>query len=543
VGSVKRRKLTLFIFSSPKFDVSSLSSLISFASSYLRLLATMLIQDGRYHSPCTYNGVLLEYLDGYEAAGALSEEDLAFTSLFDGLSIMLNVSDSPQIVAMLLETLSVLAVQNQELNLDNAIAISWSSLHTVYAHERDGMKFTEPPFLISHCVSRHASLHGDSGPCTALRQVFESSVLRLSQKVLDCKRPVPHYCVSLLQLWGLVTHSSNYTARYAHYFSSMCDELACFVASLDKTAETTEEKKENNSGDAVSLRRSHPLPFLCATSFEEVFSYLLNMVVGAMAVCEPASSVPLSCGAVKPFTHFHLVLRNFRSLLEVYQKHFVVFPSRSSMDAYHASRFCLTAAVNQLQRCAEWRQNQPLLSWEDKDAGAYDPGATKYLQDLLDEMFSCTSTAVLDLCDFWERSGNSLLHSRTTRLRQMAEKAAQKLKDFATAYNWPAPIAHRDCASYEGIVVSTTAFVPDSSTITAEAKPGITNVSSADGTGQANTESCGGDKGCLDEDDGGGGDDDSEDSTSFGVAGGWGDGGGDSKDDSSVESLQLHCAA
>lgn len=493
----------LLSFVKPALDPLTMSSLLEFAVLHFRLLVIMINQekaaslDTISPSTCLDGGLKsISALSGENRSNLSLSAQVSNLSLFKFFLRMLTAIDTSFIASMLIEILSVMATKQDSSNpdhLNGTIEASWSSLQTVYAYVKDFEFCNGPPQLLCRY---HTRIKDNKS-----RQVFNSTMIRLSQ----CKeRGSSLHHFRLLQHWCLITQSSDYVAKYGHHFSKIIDEIAVFVASLDQVSKKEEEKKE------TVTRLS--LPFLSAATFEKLFVHLLHMLIGTLNVVEPALSNPTE--DLGPYIHCHLMVRLFRRLLEVYERHFFVFSARHAADVYYASRLGLQAMLAQIDLSVDWRNNQPLVSWEDKRAGK-DPGASKYLQALLNDYFLCLPFTIINLCDFWDRQGSQFL-PQATKLRQAAEKAAQSLEKIAIAHNWPPPTTQTasTCNSFK--IDVNKSLIDEKVAMTYPMQLDEDSIGSRVDVALSNTDS-----------------DDSDDS--FGVAGEW----GDCNDDSSTQSLQL----
>jgi hypothetical protein len=79
---------------------------------------------------------------------------------------------------------------------------------------------------------------------------------------------------------------------------------------------------------------------------------------------------------------------------------------------------------------------------QDREVGKHDPGAIKFLQQLINTMSSHAAGTILTLCDFWQSHAGAP-HGRLSRssaLRFAAEKAARRIKDVSSSHNLAPPL-------------------------------------------------------------------------------------------------------
>lgn len=361
--------------------------------------------------------------------------------LFDFFAERLHVADISMVADHLLEILSILAMQGDCRILKKLVDLSWTSLHTIYAHTGTGTSECGRLPCALAASARQCELKATSRDQCSLRRVFDRTVFKLNRRD---KNDLPDLTLmrrGMLRHWGLLLVSTSTFTFQKNQLLIMIAELASLLESVDgRAARKLDDGKSDSEISSTRKKKSIHAPSIIgldAATFPVFFEMLIHIVVATAATLN-ARLLGSSHGS--PYHHLSESFGLFRRLIELYQRHISIFPRKSVFSISNASKEVLSVAVAHLQRCVEWRSAQPLLSIREREAGKYDPGAIIFLEQFIDAVSSHTAGTVLSLCDFWQsREGAHFNLPRSTTLRFAAEKAARRMSDVSTAHNLVPP--------------------------------------------------------------------------------------------------------
>jgi hypothetical protein len=377
---------------------------------------------------------------GHEMTASDEANASSVSRLFEFFSERLRASDNSIVAYHILEILSVFALQENDILLEKVIELSWISLHTIYVHAGAGVDHGSLPYALAESTRRFG-LNATSSELQSLQRVVAQTSTKLCHHGKDKINGLTHLKEGMLRHWGLVTASLTCFSRQRNQLSSMIAELAYLLESLDNSAGSKHEEEKKES-EACTPRRSKlaqspSIIGLEAATFPDYFEMIIHIVVAVTATLNPGLLVD---SGYSPYHHLQESFGLFRRLIELYQSHIAIFPRKSASAISNVSKDMLSVAVSQLQRCVDWRNAQPLLSVQEREALKHDPGSIKFLQQLLDAVSSHTAGTVLTLCDLWQsREGAHVRLSRSTALRFAAEKAARRIMDVSSSHNLEPP--------------------------------------------------------------------------------------------------------
>jgi hypothetical protein len=439
---------------------------VRLATSYLQLLIAVMTKLAESRSSesmiategvaLTYNGCMELFRsvlekghsndDTIEAQSHVSAKDSDSSlveTICDRILKRLGTADDAFVANRLLEILSILALNEKTRFTERLNQASWSSVHTIYAKATTGRFEVELPYAFRLQTHRFRS-QAASKELQLLQRALDATILKSASDAALGDMDFMLFRHGLMRHWGLLTHSTLTLSQLESHLSRLVSELGSFLENLERTVDNNCEDEKKDSDD-LQLKESRPrvssIPGLTAATFVDFFELLLHMTVGATAVAPSATkmaSAKEECGA---YYHLDNMVRLFSSLIDIYQKRILVFPRKATSKISHACRNMLSVSVSQLHRCVDWRNSQPLLSREQRDANSYDAGAMKHFQRLLDSVAANTAGRILSLCEFWQsKEGASQYVSKSTTLSYAAEKAARTMKTVASAHNLTPPV-------------------------------------------------------------------------------------------------------
>jgi hypothetical protein len=404
----------------------------------------------------TYNGCMelfqsvLHKGDSSDASvGARSHVSTKYSNsssveaICDRILERLGTADDALVANRLLEILSILALNEKSRFTERLNQASWSSLHTIYAKAPTGRFEAELPYAFRLQTHRFRS-QAASKELQLLQRALDATILKSANDAALGDMDFLLFRHGLMRHWGLLTHSTLTLSQLESHLSRLVSELGSFLENLERMVDNNCEDEKKDSDD-LQLKEARPgvssIPGLTAVTFVDFFELLLHMTVGAIAVAPPATKMASKkeeCGA---YYHLDNMVRLFSSLIDIYQKRILVFPRKVTSKVSHACRHMLSVSISQLHRCVDWRNSQPLLSREQREANSYDAGAMKHFQTLLDSVAANTAGRILSLCEFWQsKEGASQYVSKSTTLSHAAEKAARTMKTVASAHNLTPPV-------------------------------------------------------------------------------------------------------
>jgi len=357
----------------------------------------------------------------------------------------LRSTDDALVANQLLEILSVLALHEKGRFGGAVHQASWGSLHTIYAAEEwSEDSSTDWPYAFRLEIQRFRS-QAVSSELQLLQRALEGTILRNASGASEGISNTVMFRHGLLRHWALLSHSALTLSELERHFSHLISELGSFLDNLENAVDNVHEDEEKDTEEVRLANKGKStvsaIPWLSGATFVDVFELLLHMIVGLVAVTSPTTKLASSMEHCGPYYHLDHVFRLFRSLIDVYQKRILVFPRKVTSKVSNACRFMLSATAAQLNRCVDWRNSQPILSPDQRQANIYDAGAMQYFQKLLDSMAANIAGRVQSLCEFWQsKESASQYVSKSTTLSYAAEKAARTIKNTASSHNLTPPV-------------------------------------------------------------------------------------------------------
>jgi hypothetical protein len=439
---------------------------VRLATSYLQLLIAVMTKLAESRSSgtmtdtegdaLTYNGCMELFRSVLEKghssddsvgaqshASAKDSNSSLVEAICDRILERLGTADDALVANRLLEILSILALNEKSRFTERLNQASWSSLHTIYTKATTGRFEAELPYAFRLQTHRFRS-QAASKELQLLQRALDATILKSANDAALGDMDFMLFRHGLMRHWGLLTHSTLTLSQLESHLSRLVSELGSFLENLERTVDNNCEDEKKDSDD-LQLKESRPgvssVPGLTAATFVDFFELLLHMTVGATAVAPPATKMASEkeeCGA---YYHLDNMVRLFSSLIDIYQKRILVFPRKATSKVSHACRHMLSVSISQLHRCVGWRNSQPLLSREQREAKSYDAGAMTHFQKLLDSVAGNTAGRILSLCEFWQsKEGVSQYVSKSTTLSYAGEKAARTMKTVASVHNLTPPV-------------------------------------------------------------------------------------------------------
>ena len=339
----------------------------------------------------------------------------------------LQLCRDPRIVYELVDCVAVLGTFHCGFLLENSVRISWTALHTKYASLCGPFDRSRRPFAFDYALEKL------SNPSNEVQIALKN----LSQSIRGSSGKFAYVLRGLQRHWGLMSLSTGSFARRDNHIAIMTSLLQKYLdeiydillpqiqeskmqSMLDDDDDDDEEYRppQSNRKMSIPLPQSD-FPGLNDTSFPFLFDFLLQATVASMAVAAPAlseflgESESIEARGNGPFFHFHVLAETFGFLISLFRCKHEIFPRRSLSSTLSASRQMLRVCLYQLQRCVDWRNEQPMLSMEDQEAQKFDSASIDFLKALLNSFGKNIVGELKMLCqsDHAKEHGSSVLEN------------------------------------------------------------------------------------------------------------------------------------
>ena len=372
----------------------------------------------------------------------------------------LHVCEDEATALELVDTLSMLSLSDSTLAL-RAIEACWRVLHTIYTvprREAINSISTDIPQVFRYAVDstkRHE----------LVARILSATIVKTASNETKITQDNDMLQKTVLLLWGLSARFPSTIGQQSFgYLSKLTNELEQFLGGIGGTAlcsligdidshEQDAERQENRG------KRSRPnvssITSLTVATFPTLFELVLHATLATFAV-SPHARTKTPANEKNPFWHHHDTVQLLSRLLDVYISRFHLFPRRMLSVVLTACKHLLSVCIFQVDGCVQWRNVQPILSAQEKQAGVHDLGSIKFLEQLLQTfatwgagkaMIVCQDLREL-LCPTAESDGDTedeVLASlpqndkRFTSLMLAAQKTLDTLRDVASEHSLVPP--------------------------------------------------------------------------------------------------------
>lgn len=346
------------------------------------------------------------------------------------------------VISWLLDVLSFIAMEVNESLLDDLIELNWKTLimpvvYSTYTHDESLDKSAS--YAQTKALER---LKHKSQADTVLARMLDGTVVKLTQRS-SFSRKFGMERRSLLRHWGMLLFKTRLISKFSSHFVDLTEELGHFLSSVNSTSRTSRKRQRSGAViDQLSKDRS-PIPCLDMMTFPDYFETMLLITLGTVAAVEPADESMKRATFTNsgPYHHLIKLFRIFRRLMDLYRASYQLFPNKTTIVVFRTARDMIGVTIAQLQRCAAWRNSQPLLPITERKAGAYDAGALLYFEKLLESIaihVIGTALALSNVPTEMSSAGIEFPLKRMT-LRACADKAEREVKEVASVHNLPIP--------------------------------------------------------------------------------------------------------
>jgi hypothetical protein len=342
----------------------------------------------------------------------------------------------------LLEILSIISLHDSDCRVDRLAELSWVSLRTVSVDsgiEEETYDFI--PSILTEFMKRF-----DRRSTSIEEQVLYSVVSRtVSHLGNTTSGNLQH---AMVRHWGMLLATDSAVLQTQH-LSRMIEEVELLLDSLNNTGRETESAEkmglQNCRHRKLKRHEATLVMGLETATFPTYFETLLQIVIASSATLYPHLQENPDEG---PYRHIQESFALFQRLVEVYKRHFRVFPRKCGFSVSRASKDVLAVATSQVNRCVAWRRDQPMLSANERNSTVCDPGAILFLQSFLDEVSLTTTATVTALCNFWQSMEDTQKNPpKSATLRYAAETTAARIREVAASHNLVPSLATRTTRS------------------------------------------------------------------------------------------------
>jgi hypothetical protein len=317
------------------------------------------------------------------------------------------------------EVLSFIASFNLESLLGRTLDACWKVLHTVYSFESISLKRDVSAFFSR--ISKFLSVRELSSK--ALRQ----SIIKFSNSHPKEYLSFPEVKRGILLLWSLLVHPNNRHFKEGPMISSIIDDIELYLK-----GKNGQDAKENMKSKNKRKFTMSSIPSLNGATLLLYFEITIQLIIGTFAVLPPARPFDDS----NPYRHFIVMAHLFGRLLELYEEYSSIFPKRFLALMITSCRNLLDISISKTHACLDWRNSQPLLTTEERQAGRKDYASILFLQEYLQTMCSLTCGTVVSFCIRARgRDGEHITDRRVTHLLNNAQRTANSLRRISLAHN------------------------------------------------------------------------------------------------------------
>ncbi len=302
---------------------------------------------------------------------------------------------------LLMEILCVFAQRRKRELLDLVVDASWRDIHTIYS--KTGGHSAQISLAFVEVLRRFQQTSPQRNQTS--ERVLLATVVKaaLNQTKEFTRNSLLRH--ALLRHWGLITLSIETSGlRYFIHISKLIAELRSYLNSINEVQGddfvatlANAAKVPTTSNDAVVPS----IPGLTGASFAIYYELMLYSVVAMFAICPPfiASSTE-ACKRASPYQHLQQLMQSFSQLVGLLRENMRLFPRRLFLVFLSCCKHLMKLIVRQVRCCVDWRNSRPLLSFKEKAAGVDDLGSIHYLQDLLETCAANVPISILTFCKF-----------------------------------------------------------------------------------------------------------------------------------------------
>lgn len=348
------------------------------------------------------------------------------TKQWDGIQSQavdwLRVTDSEHIAVCVLDILALIVMNQDENELEQLVASSWASLHTVYTGESIRCPFDQKPLALSRILKRQYKWSDLQG------KKVSSSLDEYWSNFISQDRSAMALRTRLVFHFGILLHR-DLACLYLSHLAKVITDVARCASQLRTRSGYLKNYAEDTKTMNHKKVSSPDLPFVAPGTCAEVLVICLNLTVWALAAIHPGSIIEGALGRA-----FVILSGLFHQLIDIYCESFHALPFQCSSGVWQASQRAIVAGISALHRSLDYQRQASPISGDRKYTGSM-----AQIKAQLDGLANDIIGRVLSLCDFFGDLERPELVARSKALRQSAYKASRDVTRLAALYNWPAP--------------------------------------------------------------------------------------------------------
>lgn len=350
----------------------------------------------------------------------LEEGQTTISSLVEYFSSKLVQTQYSAPAYFILQIISNLSLEKHDEDSNGRVVeMSWKVLHSVFTESDDlDVEHKDFPQPQENLLKQ---MKLDRSQLSSLREALQSTLTRLYDRPSFTRDFAAHRNFLILH-WGLISQSPHDILRFSGHITEFVAQLHILLKNMEQ--------------NAIKASKRTRMPCLDAVTFPEFFETLTSMNLTALS----AAQVNSRQKNYSPFQHLKVLVRLYRRTLDLYLDHFALFPQKSISMVARLTKDMLVVAVTQLHRCANWRNEQPVLPFAERASGRVDPGSMAHLQELIDLVAGdIVGTArILGQFALEAEQGTEFPFKRTGVLTAV-QKAEREVKDLSTSHHLPVP--------------------------------------------------------------------------------------------------------
>lgn len=362
-----------------------------------------------------------------------SKSDSIITAAVATYAEVLHHVSNPSIAHCILDIVALLSAKGNNDVTNEAMCLSWKSLHTIYAFETDNHIDGALPFVFLQAIRKI-----EWEKYSSLNQ-YEYEIHFDKLNGMPChgnKSNIIHLRQQILRHWGLLVSNISGLIRITSDFSIMVSELSKFlqapdskiyVDDVESKARETQQKMENASyiPKIIGLQS-----YTCSYLLE----WMVQLVYATFLITIPTGEHFNTESKFGPYHHIYSLFNLFKRLVGVYNDNMLSLPKTTTVKVCLFLKESLQGVVGLLQRCITWRNAHPMIPVEARGKGLVDLGDFMFLQMLMESASALVVKTILSTCEKLKHSG-MLRKPVLLNLKTLAKRTQTTIKDMATLHN------------------------------------------------------------------------------------------------------------
>jgi hypothetical protein len=392
-----------------------LHSMQSIVNYYLKLINWILLVEDKGNSTEQESSELcvswyVEWLNSKRHA-----IDINYQMIFERLADHFSKAHTQEIALSMMEFISLFSVRINSNCRSQAIALSWTGLHTLYTTSAALVGKSHVPFSFSKAIHSTANTRISM----EMDQHFPYAEMETKSEIVQLQQ-------GLLRHWGLICIQPIDFVKLECDFGLLIADFTHLLDNMlaDNSATIIDRRKKRKRNQHFKIS----VVGLSEDTFSLFYEWLIKLVTLTCGITSIPSVEINKISQLGPYSHLEIIFKLFQRLCNTYQTYFAIFPKSSAALFCTSTNDMMTDVINLLHRCIEWRTQQPILPPENRKNGSPDVGSVIYLKNLFDSVTTLVITPILSIAGKWQESGYQFSkYSRLRKCAQRAQRALQKL--------------------------------------------------------------------------------------------------------------------